>query len=83
MQRAIGRATGLRGRFLKLSPLNPDIRPRTNELEALVKSSFEGVVRANVSEGTKALARMQEESATVESVPGTQRTPWGKGHLGQ
>ena len=43
VQKTLGRATGLRRRFLELSLLNPDIRPRTNELEALIKSAFEAV----------------------------------------
>ena len=79
VQRAIGRATGLRSRFLQLSALTPDIRPRTNELEALVKSAFEAVARANVSEGTKALARkslQQWSQCLARSEPRGERITW-------
>ena len=79
VQRAIGRATGLRSRFLQLSALTPDIRPRTNELEALVKSAFEGVLKANVSEGTETLARkslQQWSQCLARSEPRGERVTW-------
>ena len=80
VQRAIGRATGLRSRFLQLSALTQDIRPSTNELEALVKSAFEAVARANVSEGTKALARKSLQHSGVSAWRAA--SPVGKGSLG-
>ena len=77
VQKTLGRATGLRGRFLEeLSPLNPDIRPRTNELEAVIKSAFEAVLRANVSEGAKALARRTMAQWTKCSEPRGERITW-------
>ena len=76
VQKTLGRATGLRRRFLELSPLNPDIRPRTNDLEALIKSAFEAVLRANVSEGTKALARRNMAQWTKCSEPRGERITW-------
>ena len=77
VQRAIGRATGLRTRFLQLSPLNPDVRPRANELVALVKSAIEAVLRANVSEGTKAFARKSlQQWSTCSQQPRGEKVTW-------
>ena len=80
VQRAIGRATGLRTRFLQLSPLNPDVRPRTNELVG------RGTREKRNRSGTESqcLGRNEsickKESAAVEYMLAT--APWRKGHLG-
>ena len=79
VQRATGSTARLRSRFLKLSPLNPDVRPRTNELMALVKSAIEAVLRANVSEGTKAFARKSLQNWTMQrtcSQPRGEQITW-------
>ena len=77
VQRAIGRATGLRSRFLQLSQLNPDVIPRTNELMALVKSATESVLRANVSEGTKVFARKSlQQWSTCSQQPLGEKVTW-------
>jgi hypothetical protein len=73
VQNAIGRAMVLKRRFLHLTEHNTDVRPRTNELEALVKSAIEAVLRADVSEGTKSFARRSLQQWTACSQPQGER----------
>ena len=62
---SISRCTVVRRRFLALTPYAPDIRPRTVDLERLVKSALETVLKSTLSEGTKAMARRALNQWTV------------------
>ena len=62
---SISRCTVVRRRFLALTPYAPDIRPRTVDLERLVKSALETVLKSSLSEGTKAMARRALNQWTV------------------
>ena len=74
---ALGRAMVLRRRFATLASLAPDIRPRLVELERIVKKAIETVLRAPVSDGTKAVAkRALNQWTACDPEPEGERVSW-------
>ena len=74
---SISRCTVVRRRFLALTPYASYIRPITVDLERLVKSALETVLKSSLSEGTKAMARRALNQWTVcEDSQRGERVSW-------
>ena len=64
---ALGRASVVRGRYDAASSLVPSVRPRSSELERLVRGAADAVLRGQASDGTKQGCREACPGAVVPS----------------
>jgi len=74
---ALGRASVVRRRWVDASTLVPSVRPRTAELERLVREATERVVQGAESAGTKAVARRVQAQWAARPAEGRgERVMW-------